>query len=279
MNNHYETLGVAVDASPTEIKSKYRALAKQHHPDTGGDQATFQNISAAYEVLSDPNKRAEYDQMRQGRGPNQFHGFEFQQGFNPFGPNGPFGNHPFEHMFNQRPARNRDLNIQCQISLLDAYAGKQLEAKYRLLNGNLQTVLINVPAGIHHGMNIHYQGLGDDSNPGIPRGNLNVTVLVQPNENFSRDGNDLFTFVDVTPIDAMIGCSKTVKMITGEEMPLNIRAGVETGVEYAKRGHGFPDMNGNGRGRFVIVIRIKVPTITDESLVEKLKQLNEEIYK
>ena len=192
MTDYYQTLGVSEGASPDEIKRAYRSLANKHHPDKGGDQAKFKDISVAYENLSDPQKKAEYDNQRMFGGGQQFHfntGSPFGGGFDPFGGQGPFGD-IFAHMRGQQMRRNRDLNIQCTVSFLDSFNGKQLEANYRLPSGRNQNVVINVPAGVTHGDTIRYSGLGDDSMPGAPRGNLNVTILVQPDPNYERRGDD-----------------------------------------------------------------------------------------
>lgn len=280
MTDYYNILGVGENASPDEIKKAYRSLANKHHPDKGGDQAKFKDISVAYDTLSDQNKRAEYDQQRQFGGGRQFH---FHTG-NPFedifGGGNPFGaTHPFGDIFGRQMRRNRDLNIQCQISLLDSYQGKQLEANYRMPSGKNQTVVINVPPGIAHGETIRYQGLGDDSIPGVPRGNLNVTIIVMPDSEFTREGDDLFRVIEISPIEAMIGCSKQVKLINGETKIIDIRAGIESGAEYASQGHGFQNIHTNRKGRFVSVIKIKTPKVTDPTIIEQLKKLDDEISK
>ena len=281
MTDYYQTLGVGENASPDEIKKAYRSLANKHHPDKGGDQAKFKDISVAYENLSDPQKKSEYDQQRMYGGP-QFHfntGNPFGGGFDPFGGQG----HPFGDIFSQmrggHPSmrRNRDLNIQCQITLLDSYLGKQLEASFNLPSGRNQNVVINVPPGITHGDTIRYAGLGDDTNRQMPRGNLNVTVVVLPDSKFSRNGDDLYTTISITPIEAMIGCRKTIKTITGSTIDLEIRAGVETGVEFASHGNGFPNVNTGVKGRFVSVVNIKTPIVTNPILIEELKRLNDAI--
>jgi len=276
MTDYYQTLGVSETASPEEIKKAYRSLANKHHPDKGGDQAKFKDISVAYENLSDPQKKAEYDQQRMYGGNPQFHFHTGNGGFDPFahmfGGNSPFGNmfgggHP--HM-----RRNRDLNIQCAITLLDSFLGKQLEANYQLPSGRTQTVSINVPAGITNGDTIRYQGLGDDSMPGAPRGNLNVTIIVHADSRFERKGDDLYTRVEINPIEAMIGCKKTISIITGETMELDIRAGVEDGVEFASNGNGFTNVNNGRKGKFVTVVKIRTPKITNPAILEELKKIN-----
>ena len=283
MTDYYQTLGVGETASPEEIKKAYRSLANKHHPDKGGDQARFKDISVANDILSDPQKRAEYDQQRQYGGGQQFH---FNTG-NPFGSGHPFGDmfgqggNPFGdifgHMRSQQIRRNRDLNIQCTVSFVDSFHGKQLEANYQLPSGRNQNVAINVPAGIRHGDTIRYSGLGDDSFQGFARGNLNVTILVQPDPIYRRQDDDVYMTVDITPIEAMIGCRKTIRTLTGQTMDLDIRPGVESGIEYASNGHGFVNVNIGNRGRFVSIINIKSTAITDPQLIERLRQLDAEI--
>jgi len=276
MTDYYQTLGVNENASPDEIKKAYRSLANKHHPDKGGDQAKFKDISVAYENLSDPQKKAEYDQQRQFGNGTQFHFHTGNGGFDPFAHM--FGGaSPFAHMFGAgHPGmrRNRDLNIQCAITLLDSFLGKQLEANYQLPSGRTQTVSISVPAGITNGDTIRYQGLGDDSMPGAPRGNLNVTIIVHADSKFERKGDDLYTRAEINPIEAMIGCKKTISTITGETMELDIRAGVEDGVEFASNGNGFTNVNNGRKGKFVTVVKIKTPKITNPAILEELKKIN-----
>lgn len=277
MTDYYKILGVSEGASQDEIKKAYRKLANQHHPDKGGDQAKFKDISVAYDTLSNDQKRSEYDQQRKyGGGPNmRFHTGNMHDFGDMFG--GAFGGHPFGDIFGRQQRRNRDLNIQCQVTLLDSYQGKQLEANYQLPSGRTQTVVINLPPGVNHGETIRYNGLGDDSIPNLPRGHLNVTVIVLPDNNYTRIGDDLYTEVNISPIEAMIGCRKKVKIITGQELELDLRPGIDHGTEFASNGNGFPNPHTGGRGRFVTVIRIRTPKISDPGIMARLRQLQDEI--
>jgi curved DNA-binding protein len=277
MNDYYKILGVSESASQDEIKKAYRKLANQHHPDKGGDQAKFKDISVAYDTLSDPQKKSEYDQTRRGGPQVRFNtgGFDFGDIFG--GGGSPFGS-GFD-IFGRRVARNRDLNIQCKITLLDSYQGKQLEANYQLPSGKQQTVVINLPPGVIHGDTIRYQGLGDDSFNHLPPGNLNVTIIVLPDNNYQRIGDDLYTEVHINPIEAIIGCRKTVRLITGKELTLEIRAGIGAGTEFASPGHGFTNPHTKNKGRFVSVVSIKTPIVTDPVIIAKLSELNNEINK
>ena len=277
---YYDILGVSNTANPDEIKKAYRKLANQHHPDKGGDEHKFKEISVAYDVLSDSNKRAEYDQSLMGGG-----GFRFQNmdgGFSDmsdlFG--GMFGAHfgsGFAGFQHPRQRRNRDLNIRCTITFKDSYTGKELEATYPLPNGKKETVVISVPPGIETGQTIQYRGLGDNSFPDLPRGNLNVTIIVALDPKFTRRGDDICTVLELDSIEAMTGCSKDVETVDGKTVQIKIRPGVEHGGEYSASGIGFKNARMRRTGNFVIIVAIRSLAITDEILKKKLLEIRDEI--
>jgi curved DNA-binding protein len=282
MTDYYSILGVNENSNPDEIKKAYRSLANKYHPDKGGDANKFKEISVAYDTLSDAQKKAEYDQQRQFGNGQQFH--TGNGGFDPF--NSMFsqfpGGHPFADIFGQHvrgQRRNRDLNIQCSITLEESFIGKQIEASFQLPSGRMQTVNIDLPAGIAHGNTVRYEGLGDDSIQGMPRGSLNVTIVIARDSKYERRGDDLFTNIEISPIEAMIGCRKTIRSLSGVSLDLEIRAGVETGTEFASHGNGFKNLNTQQRGRLVGVIHIVTPVVTDPVLIQQLKDLDARIIK
>lgn len=272
MEDYYQILGVNSSSSQEEIKKAYRSAAMKHHPDRGGNQDLFKKINNAYETLGDPNKRAEYDTMKNGGSQFRFTSsdFNFEDVFTNF--------NPFETMF-RRTKRNKDLNIHCQITLLDSYQGKQIEANFKIPSGKDQNIVIDIPAGIEHGATIRYQGLGDDSIPNVPRGNLNVTIMILPNNDFRREADDLVTTIEINPIEAMIGCVKEIKQINGKIKSITINPGAETDIEYAIANEGFTNLHTRQKGKFIGRIKIKTPKYIDKTLLEKLKQLNIELIK
>jgi len=268
--DYYQTLGIKEDADQDEIRAAYKKLAMKNHPDRGGDTKRFQEISQAYDTLSDPQKKAQYDAQKNG--------------FNPFGQRTPFehvnemfnfhfgGNPHFGQGFAQH-RRNKDLTIRMSISLRQSYIGTQIEARYKTPNGNNQTVLVDIPPGISNGQTIRYNGLGDNSIPNLPKGNLNVQILVEPDPKFDRIGNHLYTNLRINVLEAMIGCKKEVEHIDGSFFPLTIRPGITDGTEFGATKKGFRDVNTGVVGDMFIKIKIDVPAVTNPEIKAELEAL------
>lgn len=280
--DYYQILGINEGASAEDIKKAYKKLAMKNHPDRGGDTKKFQEISQAYDTLSDQNKRADYDAQRNGFNPfagtqgmgggfhdiNDIFRFHFGQGF------AGFGGHP-----HHQQRRNRDLTIRVSITLKQSYTGTQLEAKYNTPTGKSQTVAVDIPAGVSSGQTIRYPNLGDDSIPNLPRGNLNVQVVVEHDPEYERRGNDLWTYMNISALEAMIGCIKNVKCLDGTTLNLSVRAGTEHGTDFCASGKGFKDLNTGQLGNFFISVKIIIPAVTDVQLVSELQSLYSKIEK
>ena len=264
MTDYYNILGVSKQASADEIKKAYRKMANQHHPDKGGDTAKFQEVQAAYDTLIDPGKRQQYDNPQPQGFPGGFHfgggvppGFE--DIFNAFG-GGPFGD-----MFGgRRPQRNRTLNMQTNITLEEAYAGKDLMATVVLPSGKEQLIDVKIPAGVQDGVTLRLAGMGDDSIPNIPRGDIHLTVHIQPHSTFVRQGDDLIRNVNVSCIDAMLGKTISVDTIDGRTLEITVNPGTQHGQMLAANGYGMPNVNDNRfKGRMLLQINITIPTLND----------------
>jgi curved DNA-binding protein len=271
--DYYQILGVNENASQDEIKKAYKKLAMKNHPDRGGDTKLFQSISQAYDTLGDEQKRQQYNAQRNNpfihaRSGN--HGFPdmndiFGATFG-FGPAGPFGG------FQQR-GRNKDLSIRVNITFKQSYTGTQIEARFNTPAGRAQTVVVDIPAGVQSGQTIRYGDLGDDSIPNLPRGNLNVTVMVEADPVWERRGNELITILTVTALEAMTGCMKEVVCLDGSTMPLRLRPGIQHGAEFASGGRGFRDVNTGRVGSLIVILSIDIPAVTDPHLVQQLQAL------
>ena len=272
--DYYNILGVARNASPEEIKKAYRKLAMAHHPDRGGDHSTFANITSAYDTLSSSDQRDAYDHPQQA---NPFGGQ--QQGQNPFAGT-PFEHH-FQHGFGQQQQRqtprNRDINVQADINLVEVLTGKNLIIQYQLANGQLETVTVDVPAGAKHGDTIQYEGLGDNGHPRYPRGNLLVRIKVNKTKNWDRDQDNLITIKDVNVFDLLTGCVILVTTLENKQLELKIPQGTKPGIKFSIPGYGLPNMQTGKRGIMFITINVKMPRITDNNVLEKIQQIKNEI--
>jgi curved DNA-binding protein len=265
MADHYQTLGVDRNASPDDIKRAYRKLAAQHHPDKGGDTAKFQEISAAYDTLSDPEKKSQYDNPRPqfqnapGGGGFHFHtGGGMPPGFEDiFAQFGMFGQR-------QQP-KNRTLNIQTTISLEEAFYGKDLVATLGLPSGREQIIEIKIPVGTHDGLVLRLAGMGDDSVPNAPRGDIHLTVSVLEHPKFRRQGDDLICNIEISCIDAMLGKNILVNTIDGKTLEMTVRPGTQPGQILSAAGYGMPKLNDDRfKGRMLMPVDIKIPTFLTE---------------
>jgi DnaJ-class molecular chaperone len=273
--DHYSTLGVAKTASQDEIKKAYRKLASQHHPDKGGDKTKFQEVQAAYDTLSDPDKRAQYDNPA----PQGFHqyggmppGFEDMMS-QMFGSGG-FGG--FNDIFGRRqqPVRNRTLNLQTQITLEEAFTGKDIVANIRLPSGKDQVVEVKVPAGVREGTVLRLSGMGDDSYPNMPRGDIHLAVNILPHNTYMRQGDDLLRTLPITCFDAILGKTLTFETLDNKTLEINIAPGTQHGQILAVQNYGMPHMSDNRmRGRLLLEIKITVPTNLTETQKDLVKKI------
>ena len=273
MTDYYTTLGVDRSADPDTIKRAYRKLAAQHHPDRGGDTNRFQEIQAAYDTLSDPQRRQEYDNPQpQGF---QFHfGGGFPGGFGSifeqhFGPG-----HPFGDIFGGRPQRNRTLNLNTSISLEEAFTGKNLVANIKLPSGRDQTIDIAIPAGVNDGTILRLAGLGDDSIPNMPRGDIHLTVGIIPHPIFRREGDNIVRDLTISCIDAMLGKMVAVETLNGSVLEVNVRPGTQPDQILSIPGYGMPHLHDHRmKGKLLLQVKITIPTFLTEQQKNILKQV------
>lgn len=272
MSDYYSELGVSKTATQEEIKKAYRKLAAQHHPDRGGNKEKFQEIQVAYETLSDPEKRAQYDNP-----PRNFGGFEFHSNGVPPGFEdifSAFGGSAFGDIFGrQNRPRNRTLNVQATISLEEAFFGKEVIANLTLPSGKEQTLQIKIPPGINDGMTLRLGGMGDDSFPNLPRGDIHLTVNIMPHSEFRRQGDDLVKTLFISCVDAMIGKTIRVTTLDNKQLDVNISAGTQHGSILSLHGHGMPNVNNpQFRGRLFLEISVVIPLINEDQK-NALKQI------
>jgi len=286
--DYYKLLGVAKDASEADIKKAFRKLAMQYHPDrnqTPEAEEKFKEINEAYAVLSDPEKRKQYDQFGSEGFGQRFSqedifknfdfrsifgedgggggGFDFssifgrggakgqQRGFNPFGGGQQAG-----------PMQGRDIEAQLVVSFHEAYNGGE-----RQLTVNNETVRVRVPKGGRTGSKLRVRGKGQPGPGGGPAGDLILVLEVAEHPLYHFDGDDLEMDVSVALTDLVLGASVDVTTPDGATQALRIPAGTSSGQRLRLRGKGFPtpSKNGGEPGDLLVRVVMKTPkTLTDE---------------
>jgi DnaJ-class molecular chaperone len=277
---HYATLGITETADATEIKRAYRKLASQHHPDKGGDTARFQEIEAAYRVLSDPAQREQYDHQRHNPGGMRFtvngHDMSGMPGgmddiLRNFGFAFPGGN-PFGGM-PQQPRRNKDLRVDIPITLASTLQDQKKTISVQTTNGSRENVEITIPRGAQSGTQIKYPGLGDNFFATLPRGDLYVLVHLQPHAPFEVHDLNVVTTVDIDCLRAIAGGEVTVEGIDGSSFVLNLTPGTQPNTVLRIRNHGVWQIHGSTRGDLHVKIAITVPRNLTEAQLQTVREI------
>jgi|TARA_R110001592_G_scaffold3160_2_gene17779 DnaJ-class molecular chaperone len=259
--DYYETLGVNHTTTPDEIKKAYRKLASKHHPDKGGDTKKFQTIQKAYEVLSDPDKKHQYDN------PDPF----AQMGGNPFGQ----GN--FQDIFSdifggrrqqRQPQRNPDGVFDMEITLQQAFTGVE-----QTLSTPEGSVNLKIPAGVRPGTKFRLAGKAGSRIPQLPPGDLIVRLHIQTLREWGREQDNLFIRAEVNAIEAMLGSSIRITHLDGKRYDVTIPAGTQPDANIRMGGLGMPNPQNGIAGDLIIIVVIHVPTINDVDDIELLNKI------
>ena len=299
-DDYYKILGVARAATDTEIKKAYRKLAMKYHPDHAkGDKSAedrFKKISEAYAVLSDKQKRQEYDTFG-SEGFHQrfskediFRGFDIndilkefgfgggdifgQQGGGArftFGTQSPFGGRG-------RPQTQRmpgsDIVYEMSLTLSEVASGttKQITIQNQ---GMPERVTVKIPKGMTTGKKLRLAGKGNPGAYGGPRGDLYIQAKLLDDPVFSVENQDLVTYKEIKLTDAMLGATVSVPTLDEKQYNLKIPPGVKNGTRMRLAGHGLPSMKGAKRGDLYVSIHIQIPkhlTAEQKALIEKLAE-------
>lgn len=292
--DYYQVLGVERLASKEEIAKAYKKLAKKHHPDLNpGDKVAeerFKDITEAYEVLKDDEKRRLYDQL----GSNWQHGQQFQNagpgaenfnftfngqgfqgsGFSDFfealfgeqrraraGNSGGFGPDPFGG-FSSRQQRGRDVEADLDISLLDAVRGGERQLTLQGGADGGRTLKVSVPAGVRDGAKLRLAGQGQTSPVGGPKGDLYLKIRYAPDPRFSVEGDNLLHEASILPWEAALGGTVRVPTLEGE-VELKVPAGTGSGRKLRLRGKGLGEPG--QRGDLFVRLAITVPAPASDS--------------
>jgi DnaJ-class molecular chaperone len=275
--DYYALLGVEKNASPEEIKAAYRKLAMQHHPDRGGDQIKFMHIREAYDTLSNPETRSNYDY----KGPK---GDQFRTGFQGFdfrwsGEGSAFDE--MEDIFrnmgfgnkNRAPRQNHPTNIAFDILLEDVMTGKSVGIEFQMSNGQTRLVTIDVPAGIESGQQIRYAGMGENLHPGFKPADLIVTIRVRNHPEYERHGDNILCEKKIDVFDLLLGCKTDIKTLTGKNLVINIPAGTQSDTVLSCKSEGLPNMKTKRKGDLLIRIKALIPKSLTEEQLKKIKEI------
>ena len=303
----YGVLGVSRDASPEQIKKAYRQLAKELHPDRNPDnkeaEERFKDVSAAYTVLSDVEKRKLYDEfgemgLREGFDPESYHaatqgaagfgGFDFGDIFGAAARGQRAGGQGGHFEFNLEdllggagggrggyvrvPRKGADLRSEVTVDFREAVLGCTRELSLRSDEGD-RTLKVRIPAGVRNQGKIRLRGQGGQGSQGGPRGDLVLEVKVRKHPYFSMRGKQLHVKVPVTPLEAYAGTK--VNLPTPEGMvQLSIPPGSKNGSKLRLRGKGIQPKD-KPRGDLIAHLEIVLPKGRDDQVEEALKTVQD----
>ncbi|MCU1440856.1 MAG: hypothetical protein JWP85_1853 [Rhodoglobus sp.] len=280
----YAVLGVSKDVSEADLKKTYRKLARQYHPDSNpGDakaEAKFKEISEAHSVLSDPELRKEYDQIRAMGSGARFTASGQNGGFEDvFGGMFGGGNQRYQSsasfedllggMFGggggfrgaQGPTKGRDVAANTTLDFVTAIKGETI----KLQPAQGKPINVKVPAGVSDGQKIRLKGKGEPSPDGGSPGDLVLTVAVRKHPVFERDGQNLRVVVPVTFAEATLGATIEVPTLGGEPVKLRVAPGTPSGRILRVKDRGVT--SAKGTGDLLAEIQVAVPSrLTDEAL-------------
>jgi curved DNA-binding protein len=306
--DYYKLLGVSESATPQEIKKAYRKLALKYHPDQNkGDKAAeakFKEISEAYAVLSNPEKRKQYDTYGSADFQNRFsqedifRDFDFGTIFREFGFGG--GSGQTQNIFSQifggmgqqahfrgrgpsyggyggqpRGAKGQDLIYELSITLEEAFAKTEKVVSYQV-SGKNEKVSIKIPAGILTGKKLRVPGKGLPGQYGGPNGDLYIQIKVLDHPLFKRQNDDLHMVKEIKYSEAVLGTETEVPTIDKKTLNLKIPPQTQNNAKFRLKGYGMPRMNGKGRGDAYVQVSISVPQKLNSRQKKLIKNLAEE---
>lgn len=304
--NYYDILGLKRSATNDEIRRAFRKLAAKYHPDRGGDEQKFKEISEAYTTLADEKKRKEYDQMLQfgafagGRGGYSYsaQGADWQDIFsNIKNGDGAFGGFDFSSIFSgaagpagagaagayansrrRAPQKGRDLTITLPISSQEAFRGCAKTVRYKISSTQeSQTIEVHIPAGAQNGARLRYKGRGEYSpTPDGARGDLVITTRVLDDPLFHLDKQDVHMDLPVSIFEAALGTEVLIPTPSGKELKLKIPAGTGDAKTFRFKGLGAPSpKHENARGSFYVHVRLQTPMHLSDKERESLEHLRD----
>ena len=278
--DYYKILEVDRGADQETIKKAFKKKAMQHHPDKGGDEATFKKINEAFQILSDTSKKQNYDKFGTAGG-EAFSGFNYKpytgRTNTPFNVDDifkSFGTH-FRNN-NSRVAKNKDVIIEYAISIKDIYHGKSETIEFRLPSGRSEVLDVNIPVGIRPGNKVKFSNIGDDSIRELPRGDIYLHLTLQPDNLFVLEGDDLHGTLHADIFDLIIGARYEIELPDKTTIEMTIPPGTNPGTMFSINGHGLPIRSTQKSGKIYMKVKCNIPRYS-EAQRNRIKQLQEEL--
>lgn len=281
--DYYKTLGVPRNATANEIKKAFRKLAREHHPDTGGDEAKFKEINEAYEVLSDEKKRELYDQygtanenqIPQGWSGGTVYGGgswadildSIRRGEGAFGTEWDFGGFGgFGGRAQNHPQRGQDMKVTLPVTFDEAFGGGEKRVSIQIPGKTEKdTLTVKIPAGAVDGGRLRFKGKGGLGANGGDNGDLLITTKIDKHPYYARKGADVLMDVPVTLAEAVLGASVVVPAPDKTKVRVKVPAGTQHDTVLTVKGKGAPKLSGEGNGNLKLTIKVVVPKeISDE---------------
>lgn len=291
--DYYSALGVAKTATAAEIKKAYRKLALKFHPDKNpGDskaEERFKEISEAYAVLSDQEKRQQYDQFGDAAFHQRFSQEDIFRNANVndiFREFGFSGDDLFSNLFgggrgqfyggrgHRGPSKGQDYVMQLRIPFRQAVMGGERRVDYKTDQGTEQ-LQVRIPAGVETGQRLRVAGKGGPGASGGPAGDLFLEMQVDADPVFSREGNDLSVKVQVPFSGICLGTSVDVPTLEGTKR-VKVKAGTQTGNKIRLKGFGVPGHGRSAAGDLFALLEVAVPKELSEKQRKLLEKLADE---
>ncbi len=281
--DYYQTLGVARDVDQTTLKKSYRKLAQTYHPDRnpGDKQAEdrFKEITEAYAVLSDKEKRQQYDRF----GESGFHQRFSQEDIfrntdlgDLFGNFGGGGEDLFSQLFGggraqRRPAKGQDYSMEISIPLRLAVEGGERHVEYRN-EDRVEQIKVRIPVGIEEGAKLRVTGKGGPAPVGGRSGDLFLQIRIESDSVFTREENNLLVEIRLPYTQLCLGTSAEIPTLQGEKR-IKVPAGMQPGGKIRLRGFGVPASAGRPAGDLYATINVEIPHQLDDQQRKLLEEL------
>ncbi len=282
--DYYKILGLQTNkVSGSEIKSAYREQAKKYHPDINQRyEERFKDINEAYRVLSDGISKRKYDRMwhrNVGRANSSYEESKRSKDsissdfFNMF-----FGTAENKDISKKKvkkevATKGENIETEINISIEDAFRGKEQSIGVRTVEGNLKKFKVQVPAGIQNNEKIRIVGQGKQGKAGGKNGDLFIRVKIKNDEKFTLDGYNIKTNLYLTPWEAALSTKVTINGIN-EDVSVYVPAGIQSGEKIEIDNKGYKDGKG-GRGKLILDTKIMIPKNPKEEVLELFKKMDE----